>query len=240
MMGAERRSMVMSEKEKLNTAYHEAGHAIVGRLMPEHDPVYKVSIIPRGRALGVTMFLPEEDRYSHTRRHIISQVTSLFGGRVAEEMTLGKEGITTGASNDIQRATEIARNMVTKWGLSDTMGPLLYDEGGEEVFLGRSAGQPSKAMSDETARAIDKEVRSIIDECYESARGLLEEHRSKMDMMAEALMQFETIDAGQIDEIMEGRKPSPPADWTDGPSDSPSDPEASSPGDESVGDPITH
>ena len=240
MMGAERRSMVMSEKEKLNTAYHEAGHAIVGRLMPEHDPVYKVSIIPRGRALGVTMFLPEEDRYSHTRRHIISQVTSLFGGRVAEEMTLGKEGITTGASNDIQRATEIARNMVTKWGLSDTMGPLLYDEGGEEVFLGRSAGQPSKAMSDETARAIDKEVRSIIDECYESARGLLEEHRSKMDMMAEALMQFETIDAGQIDEIMEGRKPSPPADWTDGPSDSPSGPEASSPGDESVGDPITH
>ena len=240
MMGAERRSMVMSEKEKLNTAYHEAGHAIVGRLMPEHDPVYKVSIIPRGRALGVTMFLPEEDRYSHTRRHIISQVTSLFGGRVAEEMTLGKEGITTGASNDIQRATEIARNMVTKWGLSDTMGPLLYDEGGEEVFLGRSAGQPSKAMSDETARAIDKEVRSIIDECYESARGLLEEHRSKMDMMAEALMQFETIDAGQIDEIMEGRKPSPPADWTDGPSDSPSDPEVSSPGDESVGDPITH
>ena len=240
MMGAERRSMVMSEKEKLNTAYHEAGHAIVGRLMPEHDPVYKVSIIPRGRALGVTMFLPEEDRYSHTRRHIISQVTSLFGGRVAEEMTLGKEGITTGASNDIQRATEIARNMVTKWGLSDTMGPLLYDEGGEEVFLGRSAGQPSKAMSDETARAIDKEVRSIIDECYESARGLLEEHRSKMDTMAEALMQFETIDAGQIDEIMEGRKPSPPADWTDGPSDSPSGPEASSPGDESVGDPITH
>ncbi len=240
MMGAERRSMVMSEKEKLNTAYHEAGHAIVGRLMPEHDPVYKVSIIPRGRALGVTMFLPEEDRYSHTRRHIISQVTSLFGGRVAEEMTLGKEGITTGASNDIQRATEIARNMVTKWGLSDTMGPLLYDEGGEEVFLGRSAGQPSKAMSDETARAIDKEVRSIIDECYENARGLLEEHRSKMDMMAEALMQFETIDAGQIDEIMEGRKPSPPADWTDGASDSPSDPEASSPGDESVGDPITH
>jgi len=240
MMGAERRSMVMSEKEKLNTAYHEAGHAIVGRLMPEHDPVYKVSIIPRGRALGVTMFLPEEDRYSHTRRHIISQVTSLFGGRVAEEMTLGKEGITTGASNDIQRATEIARNMVTKWGLSDTMGPLLYDEGGEEVFLGRSAGQPSKAMSDETARAIDKEVRSIIDECYESARGLLEEHRSKMDMMAEALMQFETIDAGQIDEIMEGRKPSPPADWTDGPSDSPSGPEASSLGDESVGDPITH
>ena len=240
MMGAERRSMVMSEKEKLNTAYHEAGHAIVGRLMPEHDPVYKVSIIPRGRALGVTMFLPEEDRYSHTRRHIVSQITSLFGGRVAEEMTLGKEGITTGASNDIQRATEIARNMVTKWGLSDAMGPLMYDEGGEEVFLGRSAAQPSKAMSDETALAIDKEVRSIIDECYEKARNLLEEHRSKMDMMAEALMQYETIDAEQIDAIMEGRKPNPPSDWSDGPSDSPSDPEASSPNNDAMGDPVTH
>ena len=240
MMGAERRSMVMSEKEKLNTAYHEAGHAIVGRLMPEHDPVYKVSIIPRGRALGVTMFLPEEDRYSHSRRHIVSQITSLFGGRVAEEMTLGKEGITTGASNDIQRATEIARNMVTKWGLSDAMGPLMYDEGGEEVFLGRTASQPSKAMSDETALAIDKEVRAIIDECYEKARDLLEEHRSKMDMMAEALMQYETIDSEQIDAIMEGRKPNPPSDWSDGPSDSPSDPEASSPNDDAMGDPVTH
>ena len=240
MMGAERRSMVMSEKEKLNTAYHEAGHAIVGRLMPEHDPVYKVSIIPRGRALGVTMFLPEEDRYSHSRRHIVSQITSLFGGRVAEEMTLGKEGITTGASNDIQRATEIARNMVTKWGLSDAMGPLMYDEGGEEVFLGRSAAQPSKAMSDETALAIDKEVRAIIDECYEKARVLLEEHRGKMDMMAEALMQYETIDAEQIDAIMEGRKPNPPSDWSDGPSDSPSDPEASSPNNDAMGDPVTH
>ncbi len=240
MMGAERRSMVMSEKEKLNTAYHEAGHAIVGRLMPEHDPVYKVSIIPRGRALGVTMFLPEEDRYSHSRRHIVSQITSLFGGRVAEEMTLGKEGITTGASNDIQRATEIARNMVTKWGLSDAMGPLMYDEGGEEVFLGRTAAQPSKAMSDETALAIDKEVRAIIDECYEKARDLLEEHRSKMDMMAEALMQYETIDSEQIDAIMEGREPNPPSDWSDGPSDSPSDPQASSPNDDAMGDPVTH
>ncbi len=240
MMGAERRSMVMSEKEKLNTAYHEAGHAIVGRLMPEHDPVYKVSIIPRGRALGVTMFLPEEDRYSHSRRHIVSQITSLFGGRVAEEMTLGKEGITTGASNDIQRATEIARNMVTKWGLSDAMGPLMYDEGGEEVFLGRTAAQPSKAMSDETALAIDKEVRAIIDKCYEKARDLLEEHRSKMDMMAEALMQYETIDSEQIDAIMEGRKPNPPSDWSDGPSDSPSDPEVSSPNDDAMGDPVTH
>ena len=239
MMGAERRSMVMSEKEKLNTAYHEAGHAIVGRLMPEHDPVYKVSIIPRGRALGVTMFLPEEDRYSHSRRHIIGQITSLFGGRVAEEMTLGKEGITTGASNDIQRATEIARNMVTKWGLSDAMGPLMYDEGGEEVFLGRSAAQPSKAMSDETALSIDREVRSIIDECYEKARSILEEHRGKMDMMADALMQYETIDSGQIDAIMEGKKPNPPSDWTSGPTEPPSDPESSS-GDDAVGDPVTH
>jgi len=238
MMGAERRSMVMSEKEKLNTAYHEAGHAIVGRLMPEQDPVYKVPIIPRGRALGVTMLLPEEDRYSHSRRHIISQITSLFGGRVAEEMTLGKDGITTGASNDIQRATEIARNMVTKWGLSDTMGPLMYDEGGEEVFLGRTAAQPSKAMSDETALAIDKEVRSIIDDCYEKARQLLEEHRPKMDMMAEALMQYETIDSEQIDSIMDGKKPNPPSDWSSGSSDDPTDPEPSA-GDDSMGDPVT-
>jgi len=214
MMGAERRSMVMSEAEKRNTAYHEAGHAIVGRLMPEHDPVYKVSIIPRGRALGVTMFLPEEDRYSHSRRHIISQITSLFGGRVAEEMTLGKDGITTGASNDIQRATEVARNMVTKWGLSDSMGPLMYDEGGEEVFLGRSAAQPSKAMSDETALAIDREVRNIIDECYDKAHHLLEANRDKLDMMADALMQYETIDAEQIDDIMEGKSPRPPSGWS--------------------------
>ena len=214
MMGAERRSMVMSEAEKRNTAYHEAGHAIVGRLMPEHDPVYKVSIIPRGRALGVTMFLPEEDRYSHSRRHIISQITSLFGGRVAEEMTLGKDGITTGASNDIQRATEVARNMVTKWGLSESMGPLMYDEGGEEVFLGRSAGQPAKAMSDETALAIDREVRTIIDECYDKAHKLLEDNRDKLDKMADALMQFETIDAEQIDDIMQGKSPRPPSDWS--------------------------
>ena len=214
MMGAERRSMVMSESEKRNTAYHEAGHAIVGRLMPEHDPVYKVSIIPRGRALGVTMFLPEEDRYSHSRRHIVSQITSLFGGRVAEEMTLGKDGITTGASNDIQRATEIARNMVTKWGLSERLGPLMYDEGGDEVFLGRTAAQPAKAMSDETALAIDKEVRSIVDECYAKALQLLEDNRDKLDMMADALMQYETIDSEQIDDIMEGKSPRPPSGWS--------------------------
>ena len=234
MMGAERRSMVMSEKEKLNTAYHEAGHAIVGRLMPEHDPVYKVSIIPRGRALGVTMFLPEEDRYSHSRRHIVSQITSLFGGRVAEEMTLGPEGITTGASNDIQRATEIARNMVTKWGLSPKLGPLMYDEGGEEVFLGRSAGQPPKAMSDETARSIDAEVRNIIDECYQGAHQILEDNRKKLDVMADALMQYETIDAEQIDDIMNDREPRPPADWGDSGS-SQSDGDDSSSSTDSVG-----
>ena len=234
MMGAERRSMVMSEKEKLNTAYHEAGHAIVGRLMPEHDPVYKVSIIPRGRALGVSMFLPEEDRYSHSRRHIVSQITSLFGGRVAEEMTLGPEGITTGASNDIQRATEIARNMVTKWGLSPKLGPLMYDEGGEEVFLGRSAGQPAKAMSDETARAIDAEVRNIIDECYQGAHQILEDNRKKLDVMADALMQYETIDAEQIDDIMNDREPRPPADWGDSGS-SQSDGDDSSSSTDSVG-----
>ncbi|MEP1469678.1 MAG: ATP-dependent zinc metalloprotease FtsH [Halieaceae bacterium] len=215
MMGAERKSMVMSEDEKRNTAYHEAGHAIVGRLVPEHDPVYKVSIIPRGRALGVTMFLPEEDRYSHSRRHIISQICSLFGGRIAEEMTLGKDGVTTGASNDIQRATDIARKMVTQWGLSDKMGPLLYDEGGEEVFLGRSAGQPNKSVSDETAKSIDQEVRRIIDECYGIAQRLLEENFDKLHMMADALMLYETIDADQIDDIMAGRSPSPPADWDD-------------------------
>jgi len=216
MMGAERKSMVMSEREKRNTAYHEAGHAIVGRLVEDHDPVYKVSIIPRGRALGVTMFLPEEDRYSHSRRHILSQICSLFGGRIAEELTLGEDGVTTGASNDIQRATEIARKMVTKWGLSPKMGPLMYDESEEEVFLGRSASQGSKTISGETAKHIDEEVRRIIDECYATARQLLEEHMDKLHIMAEALMLYETIDAGQIDDIMSGRTPREPADWGGG------------------------
>ena len=215
MMGTERKSMVMSEAEKRNTAYHEAGHAIVGRLVPEHDPVYKVSIIPRGRALGVTMFLPEEDRYSHSKRSITSQIASLFGGRVAEEMTLGADGVTTGASNDIQRATEIARNMVTKWGLSEKMGPLMYDEAEEEVFLGRSAGSAAKTISGSTATLIDEEVRTIIDECYATAQRLLEENRDKLENMADALMLYETIDAKQIDEIMAGRDPTPPADWSD-------------------------
>jgi cell division protease FtsH len=215
MMGAERKSMVMSEDEKRNTAYHEAGHAIVGRLLPEHDPVYKVSIIPRGRALGVTMFLPEEDRYSHSRRFIVSQICSLFGGRIAEEMTLGKDGVTTGASNDIQRATEIARKMVTQWGLSEKMGPLMYDEVDEQVFLGRSAAQTHKALSGETAKMIDEEVRRIIDECYAKAQQLLEDNVEKLHAMARALMLYETIDSAQIDDIMAGREPREPADWGD-------------------------
>ncbi|WP_373000931.1 ATP-dependent zinc metalloprotease FtsH [Marinobacter sp.] len=215
MMGAERKSMVMSEKEKRNTAYHESGHAIVGRLMPEHDPVYKVSIIPRGRALGVTMFLPEEDKYSHSKRFLISSICSLFGGRIAEELTLGFDGVTTGASNDIERATSLARNMVTRWGLSEKLGPLQYDTDSEEPFLGRSAGQSQTVYSPETAQRIDEEVRNIIDSCYEKAKQILIDNRDKLDMMADALMKYETIDRHQIDDIMEGRTPRPPKGWGD-------------------------
>ncbi len=215
MMGAERKSMVMSEKERVNTAYHEAGHAIVGRLMPEHDPVYKVSIIPRGRALGVTMFLPEEDRYSISKRAILSQICSLYGGRIAEEMTLGKGGVTTGASNDIQRATEMARNMVTKWGLTDELGPLLYSEDEGEVFLGRSAAHQAKTVSVDTAIAIDREVRRIVDDCYARAKDILEENRDILELMKDALMEYETIDTDQIDDIMARKKPRPPANWDD-------------------------
>ena len=216
MMGAERKSMVMSDKEKLNTAYHEAGHAIVGRLVPEHDPVYKVSIIPRGRALGVTMFLPEEDRYSHSKQSILSQICSLYGGRIAEEMTLGKEGVTTGASNDIQRATQMAHNMVKKWGLSERLGPLQYDDEADEVFLGRSAASgQGKVLSSDTTKAIDEEVRSIIDSCYDRAKTILEENRDKLEAMKDALLEWETIDSGQIDDIMIGKKPGAPAGWHD-------------------------
>ncbi|HHK2169123.1 TPA: ATP-dependent zinc metalloprotease FtsH [Pseudomonas aeruginosa] len=216
MMGAERKTMVMSEKEKRNTAYHEAGHAIVGRLVPEHDPVYKVSIIPRGRALGVTMFLSEEDRYSLSKRALESQICSLFGGRIAEEMTLGFEGVTTGASNDIMRATQLARNMVTKWGLSEKLGPLMYAEEEGEVFLGRSAGSQHANVSGETAKMIDQEVRRIIDDCYGTAKRLLDENRDKLEMMADALMKYETIDSDQIDDIMAGRVPREPRDWQGG------------------------
>lgn len=214
MMGAERKSMVMSEKEKQNTAYHEAGHAIVGRVVPEHDPVYKVSIIPRGRALGVTMFLPEEDRYSLSKRALISQICSLYGGRIAEEMTLGFDGVTTGASNDIMRASQIARNMVTKWGLSEKLGPLMYAEEEGEVFLGRGGGGQHASFSGETAKLIDSEVRSIIDQCYGTAKQILTDNRDKLDAMADALMKYETIDADQIDDIMAGRTPREPRDWS--------------------------
>jgi cell division protease FtsH len=219
MMGAERKSMVMSEKERQNTAYHEAGHCIVGYLVPEHDPSYKVSIIPRGRALGVTMFLPEEDRYSLSKRMIISQICSLFGGRIAEEMTLGPDGITTGASNDIERATKMAKAMVTKWGLSAELGPLMYAEDDEEVFLGMSAGSARPQVSNETATKIDIEVRAIIDGCYSTAEKILEENREKLEIMKDALLEYETIDKVQIDEIMAGRKPSPPESWDDKGSD---------------------
>jgi len=216
MMGAERKTMVMSEKEKRNTAYHEAGHAIVGRIVPEHDPVYKVSIIPRGRALGVTMFLPEEDRYSLSKRALISQICSLYGGRIAEEMTLGFDGVTTGASNDIMRASQIARNMVTKWGLSEKMGPLMYAEEEGEVFLGRGGSSQNGSVSGETAKMIDSEVRSIIDHCYTTAKQILADNRDKLDVMADALMKYETIDADQIEDIMAGRPVREPRDWTGG------------------------
>ena len=214
IMGAERKSMVMSDDEKNLTAYHEAGHAIVGRLVPEHDPVYKVTIIPRGRALGVTMFLPEEDRYSHSRQRLESQISTLFGGRLAEEIIFGAEAVTTGASNDIERATDIARNMVTKWGLSEKMGPLAYSEEDGEVFLGHSVAK-NKTVSDETAHTIDGEVRKIIDTNYERAKKILEDNMDKLHVMAEALVKYETIDTEQIDDIMAGKKPRVPDDWED-------------------------
>jgi cell division protease FtsH len=216
MMGAERKSMVMTDKEKLNTAYHESGHAIIGLVVPSHDPVYKVTIIPRGRALGVTMFLPEEDRYSLSRQQILGQICSLFGGRIAEEMTLGPNGVTTGASNDIKRATELAHNMVAKWGLSEEMGPIMYDEDESHQFLGGPGQGGGKMKSGDTTTRLDKEVRKIIDDCYEQARQILTDNRDKLDAMAEALMKYETIDAAQLKDIMEGREPRPPEGWDDG------------------------
>jgi cell division protease FtsH len=215
MMGAERRSMVMSDEERRLTAYHEAGHAIVGLHVPEHDPVYKVSIIPRGRALGVTMFLPEEDRYSHSKRRLQSQIASLFGGRIAEELIFGVDAVTTGAANDIERATDIARNMVTKWGLSDRLGPLTYSEDDGEIFLGRSVTQ-HKQMSDVTAHAIDEEIRSLVDTAYQHAQTIITENMDKLHAMAKALIRYETIDETQIKDIMEGREPRPPSDWDEG------------------------
>ncbi|WP_421131570.1 ATP-dependent zinc metalloprotease FtsH [Alteromonas sp. A079] len=214
MMGSERKSMVMSEEEKTNTAYHEAGHAIVGRLVPEHDPVYKVSIIPRGRALGVTMYLPEEDKYSHSKQQLESMISSLYGGRIAEEITLGEAGVTTGASNDIERASDIARKMVTQWGLSSKMGPLLYAEEEGEVFLGR--GQSSSLrMSNQTALAIDEEVKDIITRNYQRAEKILNDNMDILHAMKDALMKYETIDAKQIDDLMNRVEVRPPSGWDD-------------------------
>lgn len=214
MMGAERRSMVMTEEEKRLTAYHEAGHAIVGRLVPKHDPIYKVSIIPRGRALGVTIFLPETDRLSHSKEFLESQISSIFGGRLAEELIFGAEAITTGASNDLQRATEIARSMVTKWGMSERLGPLTYGEEEGEVFLGHTVTN-HKLVSDETAHVIDEEVRSLIDRNYARAETLLKEHIQILHLMAEALVKYETLDSDQISDLMAGKSPRPPKDWED-------------------------
>ncbi len=214
MMGAERRSMVMSDKEKANTAYHEAGHAIIGRLVPEHDPVHKVTIIPRGRALGVTQYLPEEDRYSMSRRQLFSQLCSLFGGRIAEELVGGLDAVTTGASNDIERATQMARNMVTKWGLTEKMGPVLYGEDESQQPGGGNAH-----YSEDTSREIDQEVRTILDDAYSQAKKLLEDNRDILEAMKDALMEYETIDADQVDDLMNRRKVRPPHQWDDNDTD---------------------
>ncbi|OOZ17138.1 ATP-dependent metalloprotease [Solemya velum gill symbiont] len=214
MMGAERRSMVMNEDERRLTAYHEAGHAIVGLNVPKHDPVYKVSIVPRGRALGVTMFLPDEDKYSHSKEYLESQISSLFGGRIAEEMIFGPQSVTTGASNDIERATDLARNMVTRWGLSERLGPLAYGEEEGEVFLGRSV-TTHKNVSDDTAHAIDEEIRAFIDRNYDRAETILKENTDKLHAMSDALMKYETIDKKQIEDIMSGKTLRPPEGWTE-------------------------
>lgn len=213
MMGAERRTMVMSEEEKRLTAYHEAGHAIVGLTVPDHDPVYKISIMPRGRALGVTMFLPEDDRYSYSKRRLESQLASLFGGRVAEELIFGFDAVTTGAQNDIQRATDIARNMVTKWGLSEKLGPLNYDDEETSITGYPGYGNRSSHVSNDTAYIIDAEVKAIIERNYGRAKKILEENMDKLHRMAQALIKYETIDREQIDAIMAGHEPGPPRDW---------------------------
>lgn len=236
MMGSERRSMVMSEDERRLTAYHESGHAIIGRLVPGHDPVHKVTIIPRGRALGVTMFLPEDDRYSQTRENLESRICTMYGGRLAEEIIFGPDKVTTGAQNDIERATELARNMVTRWGLSDKMGPLAYAQESDEVFLGHAVTQ-HKTVSDHTSQEIDTEVRDIIDKSYQRARSILLENINTLHAMAEALLKYETIDGEQINDLMAGKEPRPPSDWDDdtGTADpkSDTDPRPSAEGDDS-------
>ena len=238
MMGAERRSMVMSDKEKTNTAYHEAGHAIIGRLVPEHDPVHKVTIIPRGRALGVTQYLPEEDRYSMNRTQLFSQLCSLFGGRIAEELIGGFDGVTTGASNDIERATQMARNMVTKWGLNEKMGPILYGEDDSQA-----PGGGNTHYSEDTSREIDQEVKLILNEAYARAMELLQANRDILESMKDALMEYETIDADQVDDLMSRKKVRPPKDWDSNDYDSPSGGGESSKGtsgadDTPLGDPV--
>ena len=214
MMGAERRSLVMSDEEKKLTAYHEAGHTVVGRLSPDHDPVYKVTILPRGRSLGVTFYLPEGDRYSTSKRQLESSLTSVFGGRVAEQIIFGSESVTTGAQSDIEHATKLARSMVTRWGFSDRLGPLAYAEDQEEVFLGHSVSR-SKHISDDTQRIVDEEIRKLIDEGYQRAEKILRANLPILHAMAEALLKFETLESSQIDEIMAGRAPTPPRDWDD-------------------------
>jgi len=212
LMGAERKSMVMSEKEKAMTAYHEAGHAIVGRVVPDHDPVYKVSIMPRGRALGVTMYLPEQDRVSHSKRHLESMISSLYGGRIAEEIIFGKDSVSTGASNDIERATDIARKMVTQWGLSEKLGPMKFAEEQGEVFLG-GGGTQAASMSADTAKLIDDEIRLLIESNYQRAEKILNENMDILHSMKAALMKYETIDAKQIDDLMERVEVREPAGW---------------------------
>jgi cell division protease FtsH len=210
LMGVERKSMIMSEDERKLTAYHEAGHAIVGYLVPEHDPVYKVSVMPRGRALGVTMYLPEEDAYSYSKRKLESQLSSLYGGRIAEEMIFGADAVTTGASNDIMRATQIAKNMVTKWGLSEKLGPLMYEEEDNGSLLGQSR---NANVSNEVSKEIDIEMRLFIDRNYKRAEKILKEKESILHAMSDALMEYETIDAEQVKNLMEGKEPGEPKDW---------------------------
>ena len=237
MMGSERRSMVMSQEEKANTAYHEAGHTIIGRLVPEHDPVHKVTIIPRGRALGVTQFLPEEDKYSISRRQILSQICTLFGGRLAEEMILGADGVTTGASNDIERATHLARNMVTRWGLSSKLGPILY---GDDEAQMPGGGQPHYSAA--TSQEIDAEVRAIIEDCYNRAKQILEDNVDILHAMKDALMEYETLDSEQVNDLMERRPVRPPQDWNDedfGRSSGGKGTTAASAGGDKVGDPAS-
>ena len=214
MMGSERKSMVMNESEKEMTAYHEAGHALIGRLVPDHDPVYKVSIIPRGRALGVTMYLPEQDRFSHSKQHLESNISSLYGGRIAEEVIYGSDKVSTGASNDIERATNIARKMVTQWGLSEKLGPMLFAEEEGEVFLGRSSAK-SLHMSEETAKLIDEEIKALINRNYQRAETLIKDNVDILHAMKDCLMKYETIDALQIDDLMARTTVRPPADWDD-------------------------